>query len=497
MKKLIAIQTALTLLLALLLAGCSLDAPSDPTGNVNDPGPADASTPYVAIGNSLTAGFMDSGLIENGQANSYAMIVATQMGLNMDTFTQPWIGFPGIGTTDVGAGNTAGVLHFNGTTVVPVAITPADQVPGLLKAVAQPTQYHNLGVPGAFSFDLLNAYSAASSHGVNLGSPNSFFEFINRAGPLVGLFKNIEVPAAPPAPGYWTGSQFYQVIAKGPALVTAWIGGNDFLFGATSGEPIGHPAITPPGEITAPVPGTYAYNYSAFLGSLAAGLNGRNGFPTPIVGATLPLVRNIAYFLDRGTFETIFGQLQLTYEEPDAEYILFVDFIGSDLPTTPQGMLPANMTLDAAEVQYLDDDVIGKYNEAIVGTMGMVTGNPGAPIEQLPIVDFNQAMDDLRAGNPGATWHFLLHRITNPTGTIEDWAAATYFSLDGVHPNNKGYAFTANAFIAKINEVTGSSWAEVPVDAFIWDPTYGQDVKVSSGMPTISPEALEAMKRTF
>ncbi len=495
MKKLIASITMFALLLALLLAGCSLEAPSDPTGQVNDPGPGDASTPYVAIGNSLTAGFMDSGLMLAGQANSYPMIVATQMGLNKDTFTQPWIDSPGIGTTTVEADSVSGVLHYNGTTVLPLAKTHAGAVSGLLKAVAQPTQYHNLGVPGAFSHDLLNAYSAATSHAAPppFSKPNSFFEFINRAGPLVGLFKNMEVPANPPAPGYQSGSQFYQVIAKGPALVTAWIGGNDYLFGATSGDPQGpaNALITPAEE--------FAANYGAFLGSLLGGLVNRNGFPTPVIGATLPHVRNIAFFLDRATFEAVFGALNLTYAEADPEYILFTDFIGSDLPTTPGGELPANYTLSTAEVTYLDTQVIGAYNAAIEQTFEQLLGTGDVPLAMLPIVDFNAAMDALRAANADAARHFLLLRImyADLEESVAETAARTYFSLDGVHPNNKGYAFTANAFLAKINEVTGSSWAEVPVDAFVWDPTYGTGGKTTGGIPKISPEVAQAMKMSF
>jgi len=496
MKKLSVIFTVTIFLLALLLAGCSLDTPSDPTGQVNDPTPADASTPYVAIGNSLTAGFMDSGLMQAGQANSYPMIVATQMGLDQDTFTQPWIAAPGIGTTSVGEGNVSGVLHFNGSGVVPLGITPQADVSGLLLAVAQPTQFHNLGVPGAFSHDLLNAHSAATSHAAAppFSSPNSFFEFINRAGDLINLFGNETVPAAPPAPGYETGSQFRQAIAKGPALVTAWIGGNDFLFGATSGDPQGpaNALITPAAE--------FGVNYGGFLGSLAQGLAARNGFNPVIIGATLPQVRNIAFFLDRPTFEAVFGALQLTYAEADAEYILFTDFIGSTLPGTPGGELPADMTLSAAEVTYLDTQVIGPYNAAIEQTYETILGTGDVPLAALPIVDFNAAMDDLRATKPEANRHFLFLRVIHPDDTLAETAARTYFSLDGVHPNNKGYAFVANAFLTKINEVTGSSWAEVPVDAFTWDPTYGVpiDGKVAEGgMPYISPEALAAMKRSF
>jgi len=485
MKKLLTSISMLALLLALLLAGCSLDDPADPTGTVNPSSPADASTPYVAIGNSLTAGFMDSGLMKAGQANSYPMIVATQMGLNKDTFTQPWIEAPGIGTTNVGAGNVSGVLHFNGTAVLPLGITPQAEVPGLLLAVAQPTQYHNLGVPGAFSFDLMNAHSAATSYGVNLGSPNTFFEFINRAGDLVSLFKNIEVPANPPAPGYQSGSQFYQTIAKGPALVTAWIGGNDFLFGATSGEPIGHPAITPAA--------TFATNYGGFLHSLAGGLLQRNGFPPTIICATLPLVRNITYFLDRPTFEAVFGAR--VYDEPDAEYILFTDFLSAGMPAT----LPVEMTLDTAEVTYLDTEVIGAYNTAIQTVVAQVNGNPDVPAHA-DFVDFNANVDALRATNPDALRHFLFLGIIYPDDTIAETAARTYFALDGVHPNNQGYAFVANGFLEVINSVTGSSYSPVPPEAMTWDPTYGVPIPAKAargGIPRISPEVAEAMRRSF
>jgi lysophospholipase L1-like esterase len=495
MKRIFSIMVILPVLLAMLLTGCSLDDVADPTGQVNGPVPADASTPYVAIGNSLTAGFMDSGLMQAGQANSYPMIVATQMGLDMDTFTQPWIASPGIGTTNVGAGNVSGVLYYNGSTVLPLAVTPEADVAGLLLAVAQPTQYHNLGVPGAFSVDLMNAYSAGSSYaaGPPFSRPNSFFEFINRAGPLVGLYGSAAVPAAPPAPGYQTGSQFYQTIAKGPAMVTAWVGGNDFLFGATSGDPLG-----PANALITPA-ATFAQNYGGFLNSLAGGLLQRNGFPPTIITATLPLVENIPFFLDRATFQAVFGGLSLTYAETDAEYILLPNFLGSDLPVTPGGELPANMTLSAAERAYLDDEVIGAYNTAIAAVTAQVNGNPQIPATAA-MVDFNAWIAAEKPTNPDAFRHFLLLRITNPGDTIAEVAAKTYFSLDGVHPNNKGYVFVANGFIEKINETLGTSYATVPTAAVTWDPTYGAPIPTKAytgGIPRISPEVAEAMRRSF
>jgi lysophospholipase L1-like esterase len=495
MKKLITTIALLPVLLALTLAGCSLDAPSDPTGELNPAGPGDAMNQLVAIGNSLSAGFMDSGLMKAGQASSFPLIVATQMGI--EDFTQPWIEFPGIGTTDVGAGNISGVLYYNGSMVQPVGVTPQDQLAGLLLAAAQPTQYNNLGVPGAFSFDQLTAHSASTSYaaGPPFSRPNSYFEFINRSGadtPQLRLFANVEVAAAPPAPGYQTGSQFYQAVAQGPAMVTAWIGGNDFLFGATSGDPQG-----PANALITPA-ATFSVNYGTFMNTLAAALLSRNGFPPRIVTATLPSVRNIPYFLDRPSFEAVFGA-GYTYSEVDVEYILFTDFLASGLTADPTGTLPTNLTLSAVEVAYLDNQVIGAYNGAIRTVVAQLNGNPDVPA-QAAFVDFDTALDNLRGSDPDALRHFLFLRITSPGESIAETAARPYFGLDGVHPNNKGCAFVANEFLKEINLLLGTDYAQVPVDAFVWDPTYGQPIpakNMTGGIPTISPEVAEAMKMSF
>jgi len=497
MKNLIIKIALLPILLALALAGCSLEAPEDPTGDVNPPGPADATSQYVAIGNSLTAGFMDSGLMKAGQANSYPMIVATQMGLTTEDFTQPYIEFPGIGTTDVGEGQVSGVLHYNGTTVLPRGITASAAVPGLLLAVAQPTQYNNLGVPGAFSHDLLTAHSASTSFAANppFNKPNSFFEFINRSGadtPMLNLFLNVSIPANPPAPGYESGSQFYQTIARGPALVTAWIGGNDFLFGATSGDPMG-----PANALITPA-ATFGANYGEFLHSLAGGLVQRNGFAPTIITATLPLVRNITFFLERARFEAVFGQ-GYTYAEPTAEYILFTNFLASDLLGNPTGTMPTNLTLSSAEVTYLDTEVIGAYNTAIMAVTGQVHANPDVPATA-GYVDFNAMVDAEKLTNPEAFLHFLYLRIIHPTDSIEETAARTFFSLDGVHPNNQGYVFVANGFIDLINQTLDTDFATVPPAAVTWDPTYGAPIpskSLTGGIPRISPEVAEAMRMSF
>jgi len=89
MKKLFSIIAILPVLLGLLLAGCTMDDPDHPTGLTEAAGHK-----YMSLGNSLTAGYMDSGLIQNGQVASYPRLIAGKMGIDTTIgtgdFTQPW-----------------------------------------------------------------------------------------------------------------------------------------------------------------------------------------------------------------------------------------------------------------------------------------------------------------------------------------------------------------------------------------------------------------------
>ena len=49
--------------------------------------------------------------------------------------------------------------------------------------------------------------------------------------------------------------------------------------------------------------------------------------------------------------------------------------------------------------------------------------------------------------------------------------ATTLFSLDGIHPNNVGYAVLAEAFLDEIADLTGETFA--PVADQVWHSTYG------------------------
>ncbi|MDX2474343.1 MAG: hypothetical protein QNL91_11605 [Candidatus Krumholzibacteria bacterium] len=490
MKNLIKIATVMPVLLALLLSGCALEDPGDPTGTVNPPSMEDpGTTRYAAIGNSLTAGYMDSGLMQAGQINSYPRLIANQLGLDNTEFSQPWVAFPGIGTSaSSGPSMVAGVLHFDGIGGIGVvAETPAAEIQSILLAATQPTAYHNLGVPGAWLIDGRNAIDAATSFGALLGQPNTFFEFINRSNSLFGS-QTVTL-----APGMTTesGSMHYKAIAKGGALTTVWLGNNDILGAATGGNP-GAPQTAPITSLD-----DFTAEYTLMLQTLAGGLANRNGFPATIVTATIPGITAAPFFMPESLFDNVVqSQISVSwpggYEEADVQFVLFpaLSFISSNPPATP---IPSRLTLTDVEAQLIEDSVTG-YNAVITGVSAEVNASGFA---KCGVMDADALLNGL---SDTEKTHVLL--LWFQIGDTDTAAGMTAFSLDGVHPNNKGYGHVANGFIDKINELDGTSIPQVDVTALSWDPTYG----VTSPAPTsadqprkisVTPEAAAAMGAIF
>lgn len=481
-------KTLPTLLLVgalVALGGCSLEAPDDPTDLVNAPTTEDAGARYVSVGNSLTAGFMDGGLIQSGQMYSYPRLIANALGLNNTQFTQPWIASPGIG--GLSGANVTGVLFFNGASIAVLGSTPAADVQSeLLLAATQPTQYHNLGVPGAVLHDGMNAYSSATS----ASGANPFFDFINRAS----LFGNDPVAAGYPGPGglvpvtFQSASQFYQAVAKGGAITTLWLGNNDVLGPATSGEPapgfgdngsLGHQAFTA--------------DYTALLAMLAGGLAQRNnGLKPTIIVANIPSVTSTPYFVPKASFDAYvtsqIGQVWPGgFEEAGVLYVRFpaLSWIAANNPATP---IPDEYTLDAGEYTSVAT-ATGVFNATIAAIAASVNASGTANVG---LVDANALLATGTTANQRT--HFLFLRGAGMT--VAQAAATTIFSLDGIHPNSHGYGILANAFIDKINEIDGTDLDYVDPAALPWDPTYGQSGK-ATGSLGLDPAAAEAMDAIF
>jgi hypothetical protein len=101
---------------------------------------ADFST-YVALGDSLTAGFASNGLVQFYQEHSYPALLAEQAGTA--NFQMPLVSAPGL----------PNLLELQ--SLSPLTLAPIPGPPGLPINAEYPAPYNNLGVPGSAVFDTL------------------------------------------------------------------------------------------------------------------------------------------------------------------------------------------------------------------------------------------------------------------------------------------------------------------------------------------------------
>ncbi len=406
---------------------CTPDQPSAPKLDIqkND-------ISIVAVGNSLTAGFQSSGLMEEFQLNSYPYLIAQQM--QNSKFEQPIIGAPGIGSP---SGMTPMYLDNQGNIVQDaLAVNPLL----LLKNALLARPYDNLGVPGADLCDLLTTIDGTGG--------NPFFDIVLRN------------------PNFFNTTQLDQVALLSPTVLLLWAGNNDVLGAALDGGD--------PSQITSQ--NNFDSRMTAILDQL------ENDIPkTTIIMANIPNVTDIPYvnILDGvivGGVPMVFdAQLQvidfgggfnlpLITAEENVEHITLVGLLayqqGLGIPDstfmvdflpilpaqasliqagliagglTPTGQpLDNTMTLTNGETTAITNAVTG-FNQ----TIATLTQS-----RQIPLVDANTTLSELNStGLEGASGKFVLLA-----------PATTAFSLDGVHPNNAGNAIIANKFIEKINE---------------------------------------------
>lgn len=192
---------------------------------VATPGTANFSA-YVALGNSLTAGYSDGALYLGPQINSYPAIMARQMefvGLTSG-FKQPLV------PAGNGSGGASGKLVLVvGPSGTPLPL-PTDNDPTIFRPIGAQGPFQNMGVPGARSFHLL-----APGFGSAQGNP--FFARFASA-PMATVVDD--------------------ALASNPTFYTLWIGNNDILgYALDGGKPDASP-ITPVDQFNASIDGIVA-----------------------------------------------------------------------------------------------------------------------------------------------------------------------------------------------------------------------------------------------
>lgn len=404
-------------------------------------------TNYIAVGNSLTQGYQNGGVYEEGQKNSYPSIIARQMKFvqsGMNEFVQPY--FPGTGS---------GYIHLEWKYNTIQVVKPEDaggykEDPSFKNISYAGQQFSNLGVSG---IKLIGTCADNSIAGDNyncylLAANNPYFKRMFDLGPTSAT------------PNYYLNA----VVKSKPTFFTCWLGANDILGYATHGGDIVGISIlgTPFYVYGLSDPNEFRKKYDRALDSLTK--NGAKG-----IVATIPNVTSIPYFnlikLEdiKGSngalldvyIKTANGIRTATDEDrillpaasmlnkflKDSLYdngVPVKDSLGNTIlvySPTPYGMAATNPINND---QVLDKDEFAKVAPALGALNAEIRAS--AADHNIPVVDMEGFLQNFESG-------FAISGVDYSTKYIEGGV----FSLDGVHPNARGYAILANKFIDAIN----------------------------------------------
>lgn len=374
-------------------------------------------TRYLAVGNSLTAGYADGSLYKTGQMNSYPAMLAAQFDLvGGGDFIQPLLpgenGYPNakyVLAVKRGPCDTASSL---GPILYPGAL---DSI-GSSASVALSSPFNNTGIPGIRCIDyLIPGYAKFNPYAAR-------------------MFSNL---AARPID---------EVMRLNPTFFSVWVGANDVLAYATSGGEEGTTAISKVSDFQAA--------YDTIITKLTG--KGAKG-----VALNIPDITGIPYF-------TTIPAKGLTLTKRQA----------NDLNVAYNGTLVhfnegANYFAiqDAAGVRQLKDGELvlltlplDSVKCAGWGTVKPIPGKYVLTYTEIDKIraattDFNNIIRTTNVAHNVAVLDMYAYFKTIQSGVAYNgifyttsFITGSLFSLDGVHPTPRGYALIANQIIMKLNE---------------------------------------------
>jgi len=416
---------------------------------------------YIAVGNSLTQGYQDGGLHNEyqQQENSYPAIIAKQM---ETSFLQPMV---------EGAGSGYRKLTSLAPDIIPVSPEASWGAAGW-STWDKTKQYNNMGVAGILLRDCVSG-----------GTGNTLYAAANPYGGYQDL---------------QTKTYLDNVTASNATFFTNWLGNNDVLSWATSGgfdDANGIPgfsALTPAGEFRTKYDAILSAFQTMGAKGVCATLADVTAIPffTTVPHNPIPLDQANAAALNSAfaAYNTVLDNLVLagaiSSSEATQRKINFVAgatnaiLIEDESLTDLTPYLPANSPYiktrqaTAADLILLtSSDTIGKviggdptkkygvtipFSDTFVLTEDEVTEvqtrtlELNAEIRASAAANGNVAVVDMYAVM------FELQKGMNFDGVsyTANYIKGGAFSLDGVHPNSRGYAIIANKFMETINSRT-------------------------------------------
>ena len=474
MKNTIKYITYATLLSFSLVSCLEFDDPvEDQPEAVESSGQADFST-FVALGDSLTAGFSDGSLYIDGQEVSFANLMAIQMeAAGGSEFTTPFMN-DNIGGFVELEDTFPKRLVFDAINRVPVRIE-GESTTSPLDILTGP--FSNMGIPGAKSFHLgLDGY----------GTLNPYFgRFASSLGTNV----------------------LTDALAQSPTFFNLWIGNNDVLSYAVSGgtgvNQLGNLDATTYGNDDITDPNLFSIVYNSIVQTLTIG--GAEGLlvnipsvtslpffntvphnPVPLDATTAAVLNSDAAYgaYNQGLLDVeALGILSasererrtISFSESTTNAVVIFDESLTDLTAINPAL--TNMRQATAE------DLLVLTASSFIGTLAIEgdenTANGVAvplsdmwvltPEEQAEIATATEAFNTTIAGLAeerglafydanARTEELSTNGITiNGSTVTNEFATGGFFSLDGIHLSPKANGIIANEMIEVINETYGST----------------------------------------
>ncbi|WP_019990792.1 SGNH/GDSL hydrolase family protein [Rudanella lutea] len=405
------------------VSACSNDI--DPNAGLPTPTRGEADfTKYVAVGNSLTAGYQDGGLYREGQLSSYPALLAGQFKTaGGGEFVQPLFA--------EAQANGSGYLKLTSLTpttgiVLPGAARGGQTTGGQLLLTKYSGANQNLGVPGIRMADIQRP-------GYGSVQGNAFFERLL------------------PDNSTTTYLQYVSDNLNGATFFSCWLGNNDALGYATSGgvSPLTDEAV-------------FNTNYTAMLNKLTE--NNRKGI---VIG--IPPVSVVPFFTTV-TLPQLLAQVNAAVQQ-QAPGTPSITALVIQSPAAPGGVRATK----SGDLLLLQPFISGEYNKIGSTSAGTGRGPYGLsatnPLPSQFVLDaeevtllnariaaFNQTMKtgaeakNIAYLDPGVLLTRAQQGITENGVTYNTtFVQGGIFSLDGVHLTPAGYALTANDIINTIN----------------------------------------------
>lgn len=454
---------------------------------------------YVSLGNSLTAGFMDNALFIAGQQASMPSILAQQFALvGGGAFTQPLMNdnFGGMAIGGTRILDPRLVTTGGGPVPLESVIGPIEPTTDLL--LNNPTgPFNNMGVPGARSFHLL-----APGYGALANFPAAANPYYIR----MASSSNATVLG--------------DALAQAPTFFSLWIGNNDVLGYATSGADgsspltdiatftgaynaiVGALGQTGAQGLIANIPDVTAIPYFTTVThdplestnpAFAAQIDALNAAYAPLNAAFafLGVPERQVVFASEGnspvvihdeSLPNIAAQLAPVLQggglDPLTAGLLAAQY-GQSRQATPNDLL---VLPSASEIAALNEEYFN--NLVLLGVPPQQAGQLAVngltfPLEDkfvlLPSeqIEIKAATDAFNAVIEGAATaggyafldaNALLNQLSTtglPSGNFiftSDLVLGGVFSLDGVHPNSRGYSVIANESLKAIDLAYGSTF---------------------------------------